>query len=146
MKTPGQDVVHTLDNPINEHGGLIILKGNIAPDGGVIKLFGYARHYHKGPARVFDSENEALEAGYATRSTQAMSSSSGTRGRRADPYAGVSAIAAGLIGQGLGGECALVTDGPLQRRDRGAHVRSRRSQSGGRRADRSHPRGRYRGG
>ena len=54
----------TVDKPIKESGGLVILKGNIAPDGSVIKIFGYERLYHKGPARVFDSEHEALQAVY----------------------------------------------------------------------------------
>jgi dihydroxy-acid dehydratase len=112
VETPGQDVVHTLDNPINEHGGLIILKGNIAPDGGVIKLFGYERHYHKGPARVFDSEHEALEAVYANKINPGDVVVIRYEGPKGGPgMQEMLAITAALIGQGLGGECALVTDG-----------------------------------
>ncbi|HET7056110.1 MAG TPA: dihydroxy-acid dehydratase, partial [Thermomicrobiales bacterium] len=112
VETPGQDVVHTLDNPINEHGGLIILKGNIAPDGSVIKLFGYERHYHKGPARVFDSEHEALEAVYGNKINPGDVVVIRYEGPRGGPgMQEMLAITAAIIGQGLGAECALVTDG-----------------------------------
>jgi dihydroxy-acid dehydratase len=112
VETPGQDVVRTLDNPINEQGGLIILKGNIAPDGAVIKLFGYERHYHEGPARVFDSEHETLEAVYGNRINPGDVVVIRYEGPRGGPgMQEMLAITAAMIGQGLGGECALVTDG-----------------------------------
>jgi dihydroxy-acid dehydratase len=112
VETPGQDVVRTLDNPINEQGGLIILKGNIAPDGAVIKLFGYERHYHKGPARVFDSEHETLEAVYGNKINPGDVVVIRYEGPRGGPgMQEMLAITAAMIGQGLGGECALVTDG-----------------------------------
>jgi dihydroxy-acid dehydratase len=112
VETPGQDVVRTLDNPCSDHGGLVILKGNIAPDGAVIKLFGYERNYHKGPARVFDSEPLALHAVYANE----IKSGDVVVIRYEGPKGGpgmqeMLGITAALIGQGLGGECALVTDG-----------------------------------
>src|SRR5215216_6676448 len=50
VETPGQDVVRTVANPLKTSGGLVILKGNIAPEGAVIKIFGYERTYHRGPA------------------------------------------------------------------------------------------------
>ena len=62
VETAGQDVVHTVATAIKPTGGLHILKGNIAPDGAVVKLFGYEDTYMKGPARVFDSEPEAHQA------------------------------------------------------------------------------------
>jgi len=112
VETPGQDVVRTLDNPCSDHGGLIILKGNIAPDGAVIKLFGYERHYHKGPARVFDSEPLALEAVYANKIKAGDVVVIRYEGPKGGPgMQEMLAITAALIGQGLGGECALVTDG-----------------------------------
>jgi len=112
VETPGQDVVRTLDNPVSDHGGLIILKGNIAPNGGVIKLFGYERTYHKGPARVFDSEPEALDAVYANKINPGDVVVIRYEGPRGGPgMQEMLAITAALIGQGLGGECALVTDG-----------------------------------
>ena len=145
VETPGQDVVRTLDNPINEHGGLIILKGNIAPDGGVIKLFGYERHYHKGPARVFDSEHEALEAVYANKINPGDVVVIRYEGPKGGPgMQEMLAITAGLIGQGLGGECALVTDGRFSGATKGLMCGHVAPGGGGRRSDRSDPRGRYR--
>jgi dihydroxy-acid dehydratase len=112
VETPGQDVVRTLANPLSDHGGLVILKGNIAPDGGVIKLFGYERNYHKGPARVFDSEHEALQAVYGNKINPGDVVVIRYEGPRGGPgMQEMLAITAAMIGQGLGGECALVTDG-----------------------------------
>jgi len=65
-ETPGQDVIRALKNPIKPTGGLVILKGNLAPEGSVIKVAGHKRLEHRGPARVFDSEHAAflaIEAG-----------------------------------------------------------------------------------
>jgi len=61
-ETPGQDVIHTTDKAIKPTGGLVILKGNLAPDGCVIKVAGHKRLEHRGPARVFDSEHAAFQA------------------------------------------------------------------------------------
>ena len=59
---PGQDVIHTLDRALKPTGGLVILKGNLAPEGCVIKVAGHKRLEHRGPARVFDSEHAAFHA------------------------------------------------------------------------------------
>jgi dihydroxy-acid dehydratase len=61
-ETPGQKVIHTLAQPIKPTGGLVILKGNIAPEGCVIKVAGHERLEHRGPARVFDCEELAFHA------------------------------------------------------------------------------------
>ncbi len=61
-ETSGQVVIHALDNAIKPTGGLVILKGNLAPEGSVIKVAGHKRLEHRGPARVFDSEGEAFHA------------------------------------------------------------------------------------
>jgi dihydroxy-acid dehydratase len=61
-ETAGQEVIHALENPLKTSGGLVILKGNLAPDGCVIKVAGHKRLEHRGPARVFDSEHAAFEA------------------------------------------------------------------------------------
>ena len=112
VETPGQEVVVTVDNPIKDSGGLVILKGNIAPDGAVIKIFGYERPYHRGPARVFDSEHEALEAVYANKINDGDVVVIRYEGPKGGPgMQEMLAITAALIGQGLGGTCALVTDG-----------------------------------
>ncbi len=111
-ETPGQDVVVTVEKPISEHGGLVILKGNVAPDGAVIKLFGYERHYHEGPARVYDSEHQALEAVYANEINEGDVVVIRYEGPKGGPgMQEMLAITAALIGQGLGGSCALITDG-----------------------------------
>jgi dihydroxy-acid dehydratase len=61
-ETAGQDVIHALSNPLKPTGGLVILKGNLAPEGCVIKVAGHKRLEHRGPARVFDSEHAAFHA------------------------------------------------------------------------------------
>jgi dihydroxy-acid dehydratase len=112
VETPGQEVVVTVDKPIKDSGGLVILKGNIAPDGAVIKIFGYERPYHRGPARVFDSEPEALEAVYANEIKDGDVVVIRYEGPKGGPgMQEMLAITAALIGQGLGGTVALVTDG-----------------------------------
>jgi dihydroxy-acid dehydratase len=112
VETAGQDVVVTVDKPIKDSGGLVILKGNIAPDGAVIKIFGYERLYHKGPARVFDSEHQALEAVYGNQIVDGDVLVIRYEGPRGGPgMQEMLAITAALIGQGLGGTVALLTDG-----------------------------------
>jgi dihydroxy-acid dehydratase len=66
VETPGQPVIRTLDKPLKATGGLVILRGNLAPDGCVVKVAGHERLFHQGPARVFNSEDDcfaAVEAG-----------------------------------------------------------------------------------
>src|SRR5207302_10343693 len=62
VETPGQEVVRPLANPLKPTGGLVILKGNLAPEGCVIKVAGHERLHHRGPARVFDREEDAMRA------------------------------------------------------------------------------------
>ena len=62
VETPGQDVVRPLSDPLKPNGGLVILKGNIAPEGCVVKIAGHERLYQRGPARVFDREEDAMDA------------------------------------------------------------------------------------
>jgi dihydroxy-acid dehydratase len=112
QETPGQDVVVTVEQPLKESGGLVILKGNIAPDGAVIKLFGYERNYHRGPARVFDSEHAALEAVYGGKINDGDVVVIRYEGPKGGPgMQEMLAITAGIVGQGLGNTVALVTDG-----------------------------------
>src|SRR5213078_476069 len=61
-ETAGQEVVHPVDKPIKETGGLMILRGNLAPEGSVFKVAGKTHLRHRGPARVFDNEEAAFEA------------------------------------------------------------------------------------
>src|SRR3982074_1574906 len=62
IETPGQEVIAPLDKPLKKTGGLVILKGNIAPEGCVAKISGHERLQHRGPARVFESEEAAMAA------------------------------------------------------------------------------------
>jgi dihydroxy-acid dehydratase len=112
VETPGQDVVRTVANPLKTSGGLVILKGNIAPDGAVIKIFGYERTYHRGPARVFDSEHSALEAVYGNQINPGDVIVIRYEGPKGGPgMQEMLAITAGVVGQGLGDSVALATDG-----------------------------------
>ncbi|MGA3133416.1 MAG: dihydroxy-acid dehydratase [Terracidiphilus sp.] len=60
-ETPGQDVIHTFEKPIKPNGGLVILKGNLAPEGCVMKIAAAGRYEHRGPARVFDCEDDCFK-------------------------------------------------------------------------------------
>jgi dihydroxy-acid dehydratase len=110
--TPGQDVVRDVHNPIKETGGLVILKGNIAPNGAVVKLFGYERPTHRGPARVFDSEKAAHEAVL----NREINPGDVVVIRYEGPVGGpgmqeMLSVTGAIVGQGLGDSVALVTDG-----------------------------------
>jgi dihydroxy-acid dehydratase len=90
----------------------VILKGNIAPNGAVVKLFGYEREQHRGPARIFDSEPAAHEAVHERR----INTGDGVVLRYEGPVGGpgmqeMLGVTAAIVGQGLGDSVALVTDG-----------------------------------
>jgi dihydroxy-acid dehydratase len=119
-ETPGQHVVVPLENPLKETGGLVILRGNLAPEGCVVKVAGYTHLDHTGPARVFDSEEEAMEA------VQAGSISAGDvvviryEGPKGGPgMREMLGVTAAIVGQGLGESVALVTDGRFSGATRG---------------------------
>ena len=80
VETPAQEVVRPLSNPLKATGGLVILRGSLAPEGCVVKVAGHDRLHHRGPARVFDSEQAALVGGARrTRFSRTTSWSSATR-------------------------------------------------------------------
>jgi dihydroxy-acid dehydratase len=111
-ETEGQQVVRPLSDPIKPTGGLAILRGNLAPDGCVVKLAGHERRKHTGPAKVFESEEDAMAA--ATRSE--IESGDVVVIRNEGPAGGpgmreMLAVTAALVGEGLGEEVALITDG-----------------------------------
>jgi dihydroxy-acid dehydratase len=111
-ETEGQRVVRPLDDPIKPTGGLAILRGNLAPDGCVVKLAGHERRKHSGPARVFESEEDARAAVRA----QAIQAGDVVVIRNEGPAGGpgmreMLAVTAALVGEGLGEEVALLTDG-----------------------------------
>jgi dihydroxy-acid dehydratase len=112
VEAEGQQVVRPLDNPIKPSGGLAILRGNLAPEGCVVKLAGHERRYHQGPARVFDGEEAAmkvvLEGGINEGDVVII--------RNEGPAGGpgmreMLAVTAALNGAGLGESIALLTDG-----------------------------------
>ena len=111
-ETPGQDVVHDFDNPIKDSGGLVILHGNLAPEGAVVKLFGYERLLHTGPARVFDSEHAAHDAvahGQIVDGDVVVIRYEGPRG--GPGMQEMLSVTAALVGQGFTNSVALITDG-----------------------------------
>jgi dihydroxy-acid dehydratase len=111
-ETAGQMVIRPLADPIQKTGGLVILKGNIAPEGCVVKMAGHTRTKHRGPARVFDREEDAFAAVQARRIAPGdvlvirYEGPSGGPGMRE-----MLAVTAALVGQGLGEQVALLTDG-----------------------------------
>jgi dihydroxy-acid dehydratase len=112
VETPSQDVVRPLDNPLKPTGGLVILKGNLAPEGCVLKVAGHNRLQHRGPARVFDSEQAALTAVLANQIRQddvVVIRYEGPAGSPGMPE--MLAVTGALVGQGLGDSVALLTDG-----------------------------------
>ena len=112
QETPGQEVVRPLDAPVKPHGGLAILRGNLAPEGAVVKLSGHERRRHSGPARVFEREEDAMAAVVA----KDIRPGDVVVIRNEGPAGGpgmreMLAVTAAINGEGLGGEVALITDG-----------------------------------
>jgi dihydroxy-acid dehydratase len=112
QETPGQEVVVPIDRPLKPVGGLTVLHGSLAPEGCVIKLAGHERRHHRGPARVFDSEEACFEAVKAQRITAGdvvvirYEGPAGGPGMRE-----MLGVTAALVGEGLGESVALLTDG-----------------------------------
>ncbi len=111
-ETPGQKVVRPLSDPLKPTGGLVILKGNLAPEGCVLKVAGEKRVFHEGPAKVFDSEEKAFEAV----KQQKIKPGDVVVIRYEGPCGGpgmreMLGVTAALVGEGLGESVALLTDG-----------------------------------
>jgi dihydroxy-acid dehydratase len=112
VETPGQQVVRPLSDPIKATGGLAILRGNLAPEGCVVKLSGHERRRHQGPARVFESEEEAMAAvvgGTIERGDVIVIRNEGPAG--GPGMREMLAVTAALNGIGMGEHVALLTDG-----------------------------------
>ncbi|HLI25503.1 MAG TPA: dihydroxy-acid dehydratase [Chloroflexota bacterium] len=108
----GQEVLRPVDTPLRKTGGLRILRGNLAPEGAVIKVAGVKKLYHRGPARVFDSEQEAFAAVEQRRIRPGDVVVIRYEGPKGGPgMREMLSTTAALVGQGLGEECALITDG-----------------------------------
>src|SRR5690242_5748647 len=122
-EAPGQEVIRPLENPLKKTGGLAILRGNLAPEGSVVKLSGHERRHHAGPARVFEGEEATM---------QAVTSGQINPGdvvviRNEGPAGGpgmreMLAVTAAIVGEGLGDSVALITDGRFSGATRGFMV------------------------
>ena len=112
VETPGQVVVRPLSNPLKTSGGLVILKGNLAPEGCVVKVAGHERMLHRGPARIFECEEDAFAAVRQRRikagDVVVIRNEGPTGGPGMREMLGVTAA---LVGEGLGESVALLTDG-----------------------------------
>jgi dihydroxy-acid dehydratase len=119
-ETPGQDVIFPIDAPLKETGGLVILKGNLAPEGCVVKVAGYTRLRHEGPARVFESEEEAMEAAQNGQIVEGDVVVIRYEGPKGGPgMREMLGVTAAIVGQGLGESVALLTDGRFSGATRG---------------------------
>ncbi len=111
-ESEGQQVVRTLSNPIKPEGGLAILRGNLAPDGCVVKLAGHERRHHVGPARVFECEEDAMTAVLGKRIQPGDVVIIRNEGPAGGPgMREMLAVTAALVGEGLGDSVVLLTDG-----------------------------------
>jgi dihydroxy-acid dehydratase len=123
VETPGQEVVRPVDRPLKDSGGLVILRGSIAPDGAVLKISGANRQEHRGPARVFDSEEAAFDAVQHQRIKPGdvvvirYEGPSGGPGMRE-----MLAVTGAIVGAGMGETVALITDGRFSGATRGFAV------------------------
>jgi dihydroxy-acid dehydratase len=112
QETPGQDVVRALSDPLKATGGFAILRGNVSPDGCVVKLAGHERRRHVGPARVFDGEEAAMAAVLAKRIEPGDVVVIRNEGPAGGPgMREMLAVTAAIQGEGLGESVALLTDG-----------------------------------
>ena len=122
-ETPGQEVVRPLSNPLKPTGGIAILRGNLAPDGCVVKLSGHERVHHRGPARVFEDEEHAM----AAVTKREIDPGDVVVIRNEGPAGGpgmreMLAVTAAIMGEGLGDSVALLTDGRFSGATRGFMV------------------------
>ena len=109
---PGQEVVRPLNKPLNQSGSLVILKGNLTPEGCVVKTAGHTITSFRGPAQVFDSEEDAFAAVQQARIKAGDVVVIRYEGPRGGPgMREMLAVTAALVGAGLGESVALVTDG-----------------------------------
>jgi dihydroxy-acid dehydratase len=122
-ETPGQKVIRPLSDPIKKSGGLVILKGSLAPDGAVIKVTGIDKKIHRGPARVFDHEEAAMKAV----TSGAIQPGDVVVIRYEGPKGGpgmreMLGVTGAIAGAGLGESVALMTDGRFSGATRGFSI------------------------
>lgn len=123
QETPGQEVVRPLSNPVKKTGGLVILKGSLAPEGCVIKVTGLERTLHRGPARVFNCEEDAMAAvthGKIQAGDVVVIRYEGPKG--GPGMREMLGVTSAIVGAGLGESVALITDGRFSGATRGYMV------------------------
>jgi len=119
-ETPGQEVIHALSDPIKTSGGLVILRGSLAPDGCVIKVTGIDRNEQRGPARVFDSEEAAMAAVMSGKIRAGDILVIRYEGPRGGPgMREMLGVTSAIVGAGLSENVALITDGRFSGATRG---------------------------
>jgi dihydroxy-acid dehydratase len=119
-ETPGQEVIHALNDPIKASGGLVILRGSLSPEGCVIKVTGIERKQQRGPARVFESEEAAMAAvmhGKINAGDIVVIRYEGPRG--GPGMREMLGVTSAIVGAGLSESVALITDGRFSGATRG---------------------------
>ena len=120
VEAKGQEVVRPLDTPLKPTGGLVILRGNLAPEGCVVKVAGHERQQHRGPARVFDREEDAMKAVTAGQIKAGDVIVIRYEGPKGGPgMREMLGVTAAIVGAGLGESVALLTDGRFSGATRG---------------------------
>jgi dihydroxy-acid dehydratase len=120
VETPNQVVIRPLNQPLKATGGLVILKGNLAPEGCVAKISGHERLEQRGPARVFESEEDAMQAVTAKKIKAGDVVVIRNEGPKGGPgMREMLGVTAAIVGEGLGDSVALLTDGRFSGATRG---------------------------
>ncbi len=123
VETPGQPVIAPLDQPLKKTGGLVILHGNLAPEGCVVKISGHERLTHRGPARIFESEEDAMTAVTSKRIKAGDVVVIRNEGPKGGPgMREMLGVTAAIVGEGLGDSVALLTDGRFSGATRGLMI------------------------
>jgi len=123
VETPDQDVIAPLEKPFKNTGGLVVLKGNLAPEGCVVKISGHERLSHRGPARVFECEEDAMKAVTAKQVKAGDVVVIRYEGPRGGPgMREMLSVTGAIVGEGLGGTVALLTDGRFSGATRGLMI------------------------
>ncbi len=112
VEAPHQEVIAPLEKPLKKTGGLVILKGNIAPEGCVAKISGHERFEQRGPARVFESEEDAMGAVTGKKIKAGEVVVIRNEGPKGGPgMREMLSVTGAIVGEGLGSSVALLTDG-----------------------------------
>jgi len=123
VETPDQAVISPLDKPLKATGGLVVLKGNLAPEGCVVKISGHERLSHRGPVRVFESEEDAMKAVTGKQIKAGDVIVIRNEGPRGGPgMREMLSVTGAIVGEGLGGTVALLTDGRFSGATRGLMI------------------------